>query len=315
MGNNKIIEMYLANESIDSICEKFGLEEKEIRKILKNSNIDRKYNFFSNELYQRIIDLYLKKFTQKEISETLLIGNPVIRKTLKKNNVPIRSSSECNQRYNRNSHYFDCIDTSNKAYILGMIYADGCNYTNHNSLTIALQERDKEILEQIRKELEYEGSLRFNSLHDKNKKHMNQWVLNINDEYMSKQLEKLGVINHKSLLITFPNYLNEDLLPHFVRGYFDGDGNIYYDFKRNKCQTQTVGTRNFCSVLSNILSTFNCKNNIKHPKQCHENTVVIQTSGNKSSYKFLSWMYEKADMRLERKYNQYLLFKEKYCSN
>lgn len=313
MEDNKIIEMYTANESIDSICEEFGLEEKEVRKILKDNNIDRKYNFFSDELYQRIIYLYLKGFTQKEICGTLLIGGNVIRTTLKKNNIPMRSSSECNQRYKRNAHYFDNIDNPNKAYILGMIYADGCNYTNHNSLTISLQERDKDILERIKEELEYDGPLRFSPLHSKNANYMNHWVLNINDEYMSKKLQELGVINNKSLLITFPDFLQKELYPSFIRGYFDGDGNIYYDSKRNKCQTQTVGTRDFCNTLSNILFSMGCKNNIKHPKQCHEDTVVIQTSGNKSSYKFLSWLYEDADMKLERKYNQYLSFKEKYC--
>ena len=305
--------MYTANKPIESICKKFGLKEKEVREILKSNNSDRKYNFFSKELYQRIIYLYLKGFTQKEICETLLIGGNVIRTTLKKNNIPMRSSSECNQRYKRNSCYFDKIDTQNKAYILGMLYADGCNHTNHNSLTISLQERDKDILDRIKEELEYEGPLRFNPLHNKNKNYMNHWVLNINDEYMSKRLEELGVVNNKSLLITFPNFLQKELLPSFVRGYFDGDGNIYYDSKRNKCQTQTVGTRDFCNTLSNILFSMGCKNNIKHPKQCHENTVVIQTSGNKSSYEFLSWLYEDADMKLERKYNQYLSFKEKYC--
>lgn len=106
--------------------------------------------------------------------------------------------------------------------------------------------------------------------------------------------------------------MSGNLISHFVRGYFDGDGNIYYDKKRNKCQTQTVGTKNFCETLSNILFKMGCKNNIKHPKQCSDNTFIIQTSGNKSSSIFLSWLYQNSEFRLERKYQQYLSFISSY---
>lgn len=310
--NELIISMYKQSYSIEDIISKCGIHEKEIRYILKQNNLDRKGNFFSSELYERIVLLYQNGYTQKAICDTLLIAEPCIRKTLKKYNIPLRTSSECNKRYKRNSNYFDIIDTPNKAYILGLLYADGNNHINHNSITISLQEQDLHILQSIKKELEYEGPIRLNPLHEKNKKYKNQWVLCINDEHMSNQLKQLGVVNNKSLILTFPEFIPDNLLSHFIRGYFDGDGNIYYDCKRSKCQTQTVGTKDFCEKLSCILNSNNCKNNIKHPKQCSENTYVIQTSGNKSSNIFLSWMYQNADLKLERKYQQYLSFKSSY---
>ena len=226
----------------------------------------------------------------------------------------MRTSSECNRKYDRDQHYFDKIDTPNKAYILGLLYADGNNHSKHNSITLSLQEEDKELLEQIRSELKYEGPLRFTPLNKKNLKHKNAYVLCINDEYLSHQLIHWGVVDNKSLILTFPQFLPDDLISHFVRGYFDGDGCIYYDNKRNKCQTQTCSTYEFCQELSNLLLHFNCKNSIKHPKQCHNKTAILQTSENKSSYYFLSWIYDNAEMKLERKYNQYLSFLHVYKS-
>ena len=79
-----------------------------------------------------------------------------------------------------------------------------------------------------------------------------------------------------------------------------------------KCQTQTCGTRDFCEHLSQILHSLGIKNSIKHPKQCHENTVVSSTNGNKSTYQFLSWLYKDADLKMDRKYQRYLYFCEKY---
>lgn len=311
---DRIIEMYKANSNIDEIIEYFNSTEHDIRKVLKERCIDRKYNCFSDELYDRIVYLYQKKYVQEKICYDLLISTTGIKNTLKRKGIPLRSASERNQKYNRNQHYFDKIDTPNKAYILGLIYSDGCNHVNHNSIVISLQEQDIDILNRIKKELEYDGPIRINSLSEKNPRHKNQFILNINDEYMSKKLVELGVVNAKSLILKFPDFLDEHLVSHFVRGYFDGDGNIYYDSKRNKCSTQTVGTWNFCKTLSDILLKFNCKNSIKHPKICNENTFIIQTSGNKSSLSFLSWIYENADMKLDRKYHQYLSFSNCYST-
>ena len=203
---------------------------------------------------------------------------------------------------------YNALTEPNKAYILGLLYADGCNHLSHNSITLSLQESDLSILKSIKKELNYEGPIRFVEKNKKNFRHKNQYVLCINDEYMSKQLERLGMVNAKSLKLLWPTFLPKDLISHFVRGYFDGDGCVWYDKKRNKCETQICGTRNFCENLSIILSNMSCKNSIKHPKQCNENTVVLQTKGNKSSYQILSWIYQDSDLKLDRKYQKYLEF-------
>ena len=39
-------------------------------------------------------------------------------------------------------------------------------------------------------------------------------------------IEKLGVIENKTLVLTFPE-LPTELVHHFIRGYFDGDGSVF----------------------------------------------------------------------------------------
>jgi intein-encoded DNA endonuclease-like protein len=116
----------------------------------------------------------------------------------------------------------------------------------------------------------------------------------------------------KSLTLTFPTFLQSNLISHFVRGFFDGDGCVYYYERLQKCQTQTCGTRDFCETLSKILYSLGIKNSIKYPKQCHDNTVVLSTNGNKSTYQFLSWLYKDADLKMDRKYQKYLYFCGRY---
>ena len=57
-----------------------------------------------------------------------------------------------------------------------------------------------------------------------------QAYANIRDKKMVDDLNKLGCVNNKSLILTFPS---EDQVPvkylsHFIRGYFDGDGSLHF---------------------------------------------------------------------------------------
>lgn len=311
----QIVDMYKNDISIDDIIKHFDVQERDIRAVLKSNSIDRTYNTFTGELYDRIVQLYKDGNTQRYISEQLLVSESCIPKTLKKRGEHVRTYSENNRRYALNEHYFDNINTPNKAYLLGMLYADGCNHVDHYSITLSLQECDREVIEFMKSEVEYEGPLRIIELKKKNPKYQNQCRICINDQYMSLQLESLGVVQAKSLIIKFPDYISDELMPHFIRGYFDGDGSISYDEKRQKCYTKIAGTMDFCSKVSEILTQMNCKHNIVHPKQCKDsNTFVLQTCGNKSSLKLLSWMYDNNEFHMERKYQKYLYAKEKYLT-
>ena len=312
---NRIIDMYKNNTSIDDIVEYFDVDEKSIRLVLKKYQVDRRYNTFTEELYKRIELLYSNGFTCKKVSEALLISENSVTKILKKRNIHVRTWSEANRIYSLNEHYFDVIDTPNKAYLIGLLYADGCNHINHHSITLSLQEEDRDVVEFMKKELEYEGPIRINKLHDKNERYKNQCILCINSVCMSERLEQLGVVNAKSLVLTFPEWLNEQLYPYFIAGYFDGDGCLSYDKKRQKCCTKTAGTMEFCNKLSEILSGINCKHHIVHPKQCRDsNTYVLQTGGNKSSLLLLDYIYDNNGFHMNRKHQKYLYFKEKYLT-
>ena len=49
--------------------------------------------------------------------------------------------------------YFDNIDTQNKAYTLGFLFADGYNSISKSTVSMALQESDGYILDKIRADM------------------------------------------------------------------------------------------------------------------------------------------------------------------
>lgn len=65
----QIIELYKTKINIENIINDFNCEEHDIRTVLKENQVDRIYNNFSQELYNRIIELYTeKKYTQKKFA-------------------------------------------------------------------------------------------------------------------------------------------------------------------------------------------------------------------------------------------------------
>lgn len=300
-----IINIYKETEDINLLIDKYHTSERYLRQVLKENKIDRHYGYISDELQKRIGILYLKGLNQRQISEETFVSDPAIRKYLKGQNIPMRSTSECNMRYKRNKHYFDEIDTPNKAYILGLLYADGCNHTSHNSITLVLQAEDMQVIERVKQELEYEGNIRF-SAKDK-PQYKDKYILCINDEYMSNQLNKIGMVDNKSLILEFPKCVPMNLINHFVRGYFDGDGCIYLNKEIRKTEICIAGTLDMIKRIHDIAVLMNCSCSICHPKQCGEsNTYTLRINGYHNVKNFMNWMYDNADIKMERKYNKYL---------
>lgn len=174
---------------------------------------------------------------------------------------------------------------------------------------MSLEENDFDILEKIRKEIGSEKELEFldySNKHDFGYNYKNQYRLLLFSSHICDSLIKLGVVPNKSLILNFPQIL-PDLLPHFIRGYFDGDGSIYMG-KRNSCFTLTItSTDSFCNSLKNIVEKnigINC--HVYDASNHNGITKVFTISGRNQVKTFLDWIYCDADLFLQRKYDRYL---------
>ena len=121
-----------------------------------------------------------------------------------------------------NHNYFKTIDTEEKAYILGFLYADG--YNSDKQVVIAQLEQDVDILEKINKALDADNQIK-RKLQSTNNKTVCQLCYSSID--MCTDLTNLGCFRNKSLACTFPTFLDKSLIRHFIRGYFDGDGCVW----------------------------------------------------------------------------------------
>lgn len=266
---------------------------------------------FTDEQEKFIVDMYEnEKMSKRDIGKLFNISHGAIDRIVEKYNLKIRGvGGGGTRRYTLNSNYFDNIDTPNKAYILGFLYADGYNCITSQTVKLQLQEQDKHILERINKEIGSNKPLEFcdnSNKHDFGYTYENTYLLAFYGRHITKMLEEKGMIQNKSLILKFPTeeQVPKELISHFVRGYLDGDGCIY--FKGKICKADIVSTYDFCNSLKDIIiETLNIHVGIY---KCSNNEITKRlTIGGRNQVKtFLDWIYKDADMYLERKYNKYI---------
>lgn len=221
------------------------------------------------------------------------------------------------KKYTLNEHYFDKIDTEGKAYFLGLLYADGCNSEENNSVIIGLQERDEHILNSFKEELGTNAPLAFINLNKKNPNWSNSLKLSIHSKHMSQTLSKIGCHKKKSLTLKFPtnDIVPDSLLRHFVRGYFDGDGSFGAGYGKKPTGTlvkryhaDIVSTESFCLEIQKILRNFGISNYLsgKNDHVLNGNNITKNIRGSGPYvFKFLDWMYKDSKFHLNRKKNKY----------
>lgn len=95
-----------------------------------------------------------------------------------------------NKIYDYDENFFEQINNPEKAYFLGLLYADGANVQlpTTKSMTIALQEQDVLILERFKKALKSEYPLLF--LNRENENHANAYRLYVYGNKICDDLSK-----------------------------------------------------------------------------------------------------------------------------
>ena len=209
-----------------------------------------------------------------------------------------------------NINIFDKIDTEEKAYWLGFLYADGSVSTNVNNVELSLQILDTKHLFKFKTFLNSSTKI----ILDFKIKRCRHTVCNA---HFKNQLITLGCVPRKSLILKFPNeeQLPKSLWIPFIRGYFDGDGCFSYNYtNKDKTKitvsTKILGTKEFLSKIIEILKIYDIQHStIYKDKDWCENTYSLEFSKT-NSVKLLELLYSNALIYLDRKYNKYLLYKQ-----
>ena len=111
------------------------------------------------------------------------------------------------------------------AYVLGFFAADGCMYRNpRGSYYIGFTSTDQELIMIVKDLMHVSNAIEVRKRHPR---HKTSYTLQIGSRTVFERLEALGFTPRKSQTLMLPR-IPQEILGHFVRGYFDGDGSVYY---------------------------------------------------------------------------------------
>lgn len=306
---NKAVKMLEAGISKRQICLRLNIEKHTFNNKLKELNIYKPSNkggtrntSYDNE----ILIMYKENMSIEKISKKLQVSTNLVWHCLKENNY-IKNNYNI---YNYNTDIFEKIDNEEKAYWLGFLYADG--YINlQKGVELTLCEKDKNHLEKFKDFINPDYKLKYRI-------NVKAYRISICSVKIANDLNKLGCMQTKSLILKFPSYkqVPKKLIHHFMRGYFDGDGSVFLNkpSKGNgtkiQCGISILGTKEFLDEFDKIL--FNeCKLTHKNKYgRCGE-AYQLRRGGNLQTKKIFNYLYKDATIYLDRKYARFCRLESK----
>lgn len=241
------------------------------------------YRQLKSEHKQKIISAFNDGMECREIPNYLGVSERAVSRVLKEADI----NTKRRNRYSLNESYFDVIDSHSKAYLLGLIAADGC-VTNTNY--VAFESIDKELTEMLSIELQYSGEIRV--VQPQN--YAPHYRINFSSEQLARSLRGYGIIAGRTFsgVTYFPNL---KYLWSYVLGYFDGDGCAYVNKGRSGGLVCIVGSFELACELSMHLGMGSIQEHI------FKKVYYWRIFSRKNIQAFYDFVYQYPNLGLQRK--------------
>lgn len=292
-----IKEYYSSNATMTDLSLKYNFDRSCFSNYLKTNGYKKKKIIPKRpvELYEEAKEYYIQHdISIEKLSKKFKISSKSFSLYLKENNITIKNPVKHQERF-FDEDFFKTIDTEQKAYWLGFLFADGCirNNGKNHQVVLELCKADKFHLDKFIKDLKSNLEIHY-------RKNRDTGTIRISSKKMVNDLIRYGCIPNK----TNNGFFSKDLLEFditlknaFIRGFFDGDG--YVDKKRYRI-ILTLKSSSIMESLHKMLIPYGCK--IVNEKSYYR--LVIENK--KGYYDFLDDIYSNATVFLDRKYEIYI---------
>ncbi len=265
------------------------------------------------EKTDKMIELYSLGLSHQKIAD--LMGykcESSVGYHLRKLNIVARNNRDKTKIYKFDENFFEIIDSEEKAYWLGFLYADGFinSSRKHNSrkMGISISSIDREHLVKLNESLKSNVIIRDYKTSGGYSLDTQYSRLIFSSEKMCSDLVDKGMFEKKSLILCFPNerQVSKALQCHFIRGYFDGDGSI--SISGNEYKFRICGTKELLTSIQEILGVTNM---LQKRKKDDSNNYSIDFGGNNKVLLNLKKLYDQSHIHLDRKYVRFSSLVEK----
>lgn len=242
-------------------------------------------------MQEQIVEAYSSGIGVMELSSIYRLHRSTVQRILKKSGIVLRKSTP---RLKYNTKFFE-IFTPESAYWAGFIAADGHVRSNRNALSIKLSLIDASHLDKFKEAIGFRGNVHYAESYA---------YIDICGKWVTEPLERnFSITGRKTHTLEFPS-LPDNVLNHFIRGYFDGDGGISFSTVANI--SFTCASPRFMGHLQHVFRhVVGVQLNGKNEYPPIQNGVQISYNG-KNAKKILDWLYNGSTKRsrLDRKYDK-----------
>lgn len=228
-----------------------------------------------------------------------------------KYNITINRDRFYKQHPNMIHDFFSVIDTEEKAYFLGMFTADASLSKNSNRLSWSIKDTDILLMQKFLDNVKLPHTLiqrnntNFDSIINR---------IDINSRQIHDDLVSKGLVPAKSYTNMQP-YLDIpiDLLHHYIRGIFDGDGwfSLTTVNKNRTIEAGVCNTLGICTFIKSVLTDNDIaiRNNIaKNNNQQNNELYRIRIQSKLEIEKLIDYLYSGSTLYLDRKYDECMMF-------
>lgn len=213
--------------------------------------------------------------------------------------------------------FFKNIQTEIQAYILGFFAADGSVDEERKTFRVKLCEEDIDTVNLIAEYISPESrrfhidSYEIKGRNDKTYTGRPQEGIDINSSILVTSLNDLGIGYKKTYSDLHIPVISTELIPHFIRGYFDGDGSIIGWIASEKGKTDRFRFKfEICAksstILEDIINFFklhDIKINLNYLTR--DDMYRLSTSSKKEVTKIFNLLYSDSNFYMVRKFNKF----------
>ena len=320
---DKIAAILLESPSlgIKEIAELCSCSESNISYHLSEMGLERgqkgKRFRLTEDQIKSIGESYKNGDSIDKISKDTRLSATSVKRVLNKSKIRTRKIRSEATRFKYDENFFQEIDSEEKAYFLGLMYADGSISSDGNKIAICLHENDCDIIQKL-------SDLLFKNKTPVSRVKFGKFKgckVYITSKKMKEDLVRHGCTPRKSMTISLPK-IDGKMMHHFIRGYFDGDGCFSSSPGRRGGKNirgviKIVSNTNFCLQMKNYLhDRLDIYMGVYKPSK-NPQVGALQTGNDETMKSMYEFMYSDATICLERKrlkMKKYLILKNKITS-
>jgi len=249
-------------------------------------------------LVQTIKQEYEAGASMTQLAKKYRLSTGTIHGWLHYSHALVRNSVEVTRKYTCEHHYFDYIQSEKQAYWLGFLGADGYVHYGNQTVRLSLNVKDYDHLVAFNADLGSDNPIRTVTYQSQT-----SCRCQICSVPMVTALKMYGIVPGKTANLPWPT-LPDKLIPHYVRGYFDGDGCFSIDKRYAAKHIQFIVTSNL-TFLEHLQAYLN--DHLPRLKGCLRKThrsdiaYMLRYWGNRQVTEIARFMYTDATRYLPRK--------------